>query len=171
MSGAQHPATLLARRRLAGYRWESGQHDEAVAVSRLVLAGSEAALGPRHPDTIAARGNLGSMLLAQQRFEEAEPLLAEAADAALESSGVSRAMAGHLATRHGVALLDMGRVEESEERLVRAYRTLVESGATADDSASVRDAARNLARICGASGRVDEERAWLDRARRTRPAR
>jgi tetratricopeptide (TPR) repeat protein len=169
--GAQHPATLHVRRRLAGYRWESGQHDEAIAVSRVALAGTEAALGPRHPGTIAARGNLGSMLLAEQHFEEAEPLLAEAADAALESSSVSRAMAGHFATRHGIVLLHLGRVEESERQLVRAYQTLLASGTTADDSVNVRDAARNLARICGASGRIGEERAWLYRARRTKPAR
>ena len=55
--------TLTARGNLAVSYWSAGRTGEAIALHEQVAADTERLLGPDHPDTLSARGNLAALVL------------------------------------------------------------------------------------------------------------
>ena len=90
-AGASEPNAALARTRLADLlAWaamrkadEGGRADrasEAEALARQGLTARQRVQAPDHPSVLEATSVLGGCVAASRRFEEAEPLLREAAD-------------------------------------------------------------------------------------------
>ena len=79
--GADDPATLIGRNRVATAQLWAGRTAEAIAICEPVLTDQERILGPDHPDTLTARHNLAHAYLNAGRTTEAiaiyEPLLTD----------------------------------------------------------------------------------------------
>ena len=74
MLGPEHPSTLTSVNNLGLVLQRQGKYEEAEAMHRRDLEGSEKVLGPEHPSTLTSVNNLGSVLESQGKYEEAEAM-------------------------------------------------------------------------------------------------
>ena len=74
MLGPEHPDTLTSVSKLGSVLESQGKYEEAEAMHRRDLEGSEKVLRPEHPDTLTSANNLGSVLERQGKYEEAEAM-------------------------------------------------------------------------------------------------
>lgn len=84
------------------------------------------ALGPKHPDTVRAKGEYGTWLTFQGRDREAEPILAAAADAleAQAQTAEARADAAEARASHAMVLFNLGRWSQGETEMKAALAVL-----------------------------------------------
>lgn len=83
---------------------DQGKYGEAELLLRGALDGLRGALGPAHPNTLAAQHNLADLLKTQGKLDEAEPLFRDAADGRMRALGEA-----HLDTRNSLGLLSQVR--------------------------------------------------------------
>jgi tetratricopeptide (TPR) repeat protein len=115
----------------------------AEAEARRALEILSAAVPPGSAEIIASKGHLGSILVAQGRAAEGEPLLRQAlADA--ERSG-SPGLRGAIQSGLGECLLALGRRAEAAPLLRSGYRILLATAGA--ENAYTRRAAERLARL------------------------
>ncbi|KAL4971205.1 hypothetical protein BDW66DRAFT_155886 [Aspergillus desertorum] len=72
--GPDDVGTLTSVSQLGSVLERQGKYEEAEALHRRDLAGSEKVLGPEHPDTLASVSQLGSVLARQGKYAEAESM-------------------------------------------------------------------------------------------------
>jgi Tfp pilus assembly protein PilF len=78
--GAEHPNTLTSVNQLGLVLASQRKYEEAEAMYRRALDGSEKVLGAEHPDTLTSLNNLGYVLERQGKYEEAEAMHRRAAE-------------------------------------------------------------------------------------------
>ena len=74
MLGLEHSDTLTSVSQLGTVLSRQGKYEEAEAMHRRDLKGSEKALGLQHPGTVTSMANLASTLWGQRWREEAEDM-------------------------------------------------------------------------------------------------
>jgi hypothetical protein len=83
-----------------------------------------AALPAGHPDVAQSLGNLGELLAARGRADEAEPFLRESLAAYAAKFGNDHAQVGQAHLRLGRAMFDRRRWRDAEAELIEARRIL-----------------------------------------------
>lgn len=74
MLWSEHPFTLNHVSNLGLLLNSQGRYDEAEAMHRRALKGTEKMLDPEHPDRLASVVHLGSCLDSQGKYEEAKAI-------------------------------------------------------------------------------------------------
>jgi len=122
--GATHPSTLRSLRQLAvTYRLQNRFAEAETILVRLVDHGLS--LGNDHIMVIAAREELGRVLILRQRPAEALPVLQQAQrDRAQSKTEPSSARIAIVKSLVGEALTDLGRHADAELHLLEAYREI-----------------------------------------------
>jgi CHAT domain-containing protein/Tfp pilus assembly protein PilF len=111
---------LEALNRQGAELYRQGKFKEATAIAEKILALTEQALGPEHPETLISVENLGEIYRAQGRYGEAEPMIKRAL------AGYEKAVGpDHLATLRntnnlGLLYQTQGRYAEAEPLLNKA---------------------------------------------------
>lgn len=157
--GASDARALRASERLAVHLRRRGGLGEAEGLHRAVLERRQASLKPAHPDILASMNNLGVVLKAAGKLEEAERLLRSACSAG-EAVGPaacsSAASQGHVvAVLRAAGRLRRARVAKGAAAEKEARPSLQEKAVGPAPRASVASRG-NLAAVLRASGRLDE---------------
>ena len=167
MLGQDHPDTLLSMKIMGSLMQDQGHLQAAENYYRDALGGFLRILGERHPDTLDATLKLGGLHLSQDRLEEAEPELAAAVEVARKSLPEAHRIIGKALELHGRCLTAAKRYPEAESALLESHRILAASDPKAADQA-----ARDLAELYEAWGKIREVTLWRGRiADRSQPAR
>jgi tetratricopeptide (TPR) repeat protein len=162
--GPVHPSTLRSLRQLATtYRLQNRLAEAESILVRLVEAGLT--LGNNHMMVIAAREELGRVLLLRQRPAEALPVLIQAQrDRAATEAEPNAERIAIVKALVGEALCDVGRNAEAEPILLEAYREMdaIKPG-NPELRMQRRRAATSLARLFSATGRETMADEWIKR--------
>ena len=140
---------------LVGTLQQQGKLEEAERLQRQALKGLQRTLGPEHPGTLLALGNLGITLVQQGKLEEAEQVERQTLEAKQRTLGAEHR--GTLVSLNNLAatLQQQGKLEEAE-RLQRhilgaRQRTLGHEHP---------DTLRVLARLAATLGKGKVEASW-----------
>jgi tetratricopeptide (TPR) repeat protein len=161
--GADHPAALSLRFRIARALACQGRPAEAEPEFRAVYAAQTQALGPGHPGTLAARYEIARTLASQGQYEEAERELRDLLPAQVRALGAGHPAA--LATRYEIArtvarlLARQGRYEQAEQKL----RDLLDADAApgAADHASMLATRQDFALVLAGRGQYAQAQREL----------
>ncbi|OJJ42627.1 hypothetical protein ASPZODRAFT_105081 [Penicilliopsis zonata CBS 506.65] len=104
------------------YLFLQGRYQEAEAMLRQVLRGTEKILGPKHPDTLASINNLGSVLGEQGKYQEAEAMHRQALREKEKVLGPEHPNTLASVNNLGLVLGDQGKYQEAEAMHRRALR-------------------------------------------------
>ncbi|MFO0872242.1 MAG: serine/threonine-protein kinase [Pirellulales bacterium] len=123
------------RETIAGTLWDLGLHDAAVTPQTQALDTRRRWLGAEHPLTLASMTKLGTILQAQGKLVEAEPVVREALALQRQRLGVEHAETLHTMQELGWNLGQQGRQAEaltllSETLAIRRRLLGVENGLT-----------------------------------------
>lgn len=140
----------------ARFLQQRGELAAAEPAMREVLALSQAAVGPGHPETQGVRASLASVLLDAGRAAEAEPLAGEAHAALVQALPVGHPTRTAAATTRARVLLALGRPAEAIELLEAVHDATAD--ALDDSHPLVRAQRETLADAYEAAGRDDEAR-------------
>jgi serine/threonine protein kinase/tetratricopeptide (TPR) repeat protein len=104
---------------LAYYENDEGNMDVALSASREAVAVLDAAVGPRHSETVLAKRHHALYLVLSQRYAEARPLLEQTLrDAqAMSPSGERLALLAAIESSYARLLVDLGEFEKAIEHL------------------------------------------------------
>ena len=72
MLGPEHPATLMSARNLGSVLDKQGKYEEAEAMHRWTLEGSEEVLGQEHPHTLTSSDKLRSVVRRKYEYGDLE---------------------------------------------------------------------------------------------------
>jgi len=97
-----------------------GDYAEAEPHMRSAVDIYDRELGPAHPETLYARGNLAVLLKDRGRYQEAEAVAREALQTAQRAHGLYHEATAQLTTNLGNILLALERMSEAEECFRRA---------------------------------------------------
>jgi serine/threonine-protein kinase len=140
---------------LANTYWFWARWQEAEATYLQVIEGRTRSLGPDHPDTLAARSDLASAYLRQERLDEAERLSLEVLAAQPGASGGEAVALGNLTEVY----TNTGRLDEAEETADRLIALLQErSGSDHPETLAARG---YLAGVYAKQGRLAEAEQTL----------
>jgi len=168
--GPTHPSTLRSLRQLATtYRLQNRLAEAEAILVRLVDHGR--ALGNDHVMVIAARGELGRVLILRQRPAEALPVLLQAQrDLTASTMEPNAERLAILKALIGEALADLGRHAEAEPKLLEAHREMEAINPSNPElRMQRRRTAAALAALYRATDRPSEAEAWTKRAGPGRP--
>jgi tetratricopeptide (TPR) repeat protein len=155
--GDEHPQTLTAIGNLTAVLQLQGKTAEAESLYGVALVNLRRVLGDDHPDTLKVLNNLVYLLESEQRFADALPMLEEL----YRRAGASELPAPQVAlftSRYGPALVRLGRYEEAEDPLRRAYERL--KSADLSGERRMRVVVEALAEVCDHTARPDEAARW-----------
>jgi tetratricopeptide (TPR) repeat protein len=171
------PETLrLARARndQAGLLELAGDLRGAEAAYRVAWQRYRDRLGDRHPFTAIVEGNVGSVLLAQNRLDAAEPLVREALATVREAYGERHTSTGVLLVHAGTIEMRRGELAQAEGTLRQAVDVL--EAALPEGHWRIAQARLRLGRCVAEAGRPEEGEPLvlaafrvLDPARQGRP--
>ncbi len=146
-----------------GYLYkEAGRFSDAEAAFRQALAGAREGLGPLHPSTSAAMGNLALVLNAQGRYAEAADLIQQSLAVYEKTFGREHPMVALALTNLAANYRDQGRLGEARALQQRAIS--IYEAATGPDSADVARAVSNLANTLSDEHRYDDAARLYRRA-------
>ncbi|MBI5424190.1 MAG: serine/threonine protein kinase [Opitutae bacterium] len=121
--GEGHQDVLRMGGALAAVYLEEGYFDKAEAMCREIIEPTARRIGAMHPEVLASRTQLGGILVAAQKYAEAETELRATLAAHREVD--ERRPLPFIAESHlGAALTGLGRLAEAEEHLLSADRGL-----------------------------------------------
>jgi tetratricopeptide (TPR) repeat protein len=157
VQGEDHPNTLIAQNNIASLRAQRGDFAAAESIYRSMLPRVRKAMGEKHPYTLSTEMRLGHVLDQEQKWRDAEPLLAEAY-AQAKVAGLTDAQAGY-AAEYGVCLANVGGkanqalplLSEAEDRMSRLPRP---------DVAARRQVAEAAILAATQLGRASDVDAW-----------
>jgi tetratricopeptide (TPR) repeat protein len=164
-TGPDHHDTLLAEGNLAMLRAQRGDLAEAELIFSGLLPRARAAMGNDNPVTFSFASKYGFVLSLQQKWAEAEPLLAEAY-AAASALGLTSSQPGYSAT-YGICLANLNKPREALPILQQADH--VARQLPQPDPQSLRRIAAAMAMVHEQLGQPDEAAKWREKAA-TRPA-
>jgi len=114
-------SVLLWRNNLAWLLAQRGDPAAAEALYRELLPRAREVCGPEHPMVITIIHHYGQCVAMQERWEQAEPLLAEAFHAAAKDRA---ALYGRAASSYGGCLVHLGRHREALPILLEASKSM-----------------------------------------------
>ena len=126
--GADDPATLASRDKLAMAQASVGHTDEALDLLTAGVSARTRSLGIHHPDTLTAMSNLAVTYAASGRTDQAVPIFQEVADAREQVLGPDHPQTLSSLNRLAVALASGNRPEEALplfERVLAARERLL----------------------------------------------
>jgi eukaryotic-like serine/threonine-protein kinase len=149
--------TMIAVDNLALALSEAGQREAAAELQRAQIEGFSARIGEQHPNTLRARNNLGSLLLALGELPEAREQL-ETARAGMAGIPASHDLHALLAMNLATVAFFEGRLDEAEALLQEAVeRMLAERGELHPDSIQ---AMLSYAVLLHHRQRIEDARHW-----------
>lgn len=140
------------------------KHGEAEQLIRRALALYEKLFGKTHYNVAATCHNLGDLLRAQAKLQEAEPAYRRAVDAFMASPlfGPSHSRTSNAMGLLGLTLKELGRMDEAEPLLRRAIElSSVSNGPEHQDTATHMN---NLAHVLKIKGQVPEAKDLYQRS-------
>jgi tetratricopeptide (TPR) repeat protein len=139
----------------------AGQPDRAEPLHRDALEQSRRQFGPADPRTAGAMAQLGYVLLQQEKWSEAEPVLRECL-AVREKTQPGAWSTFNTRSQLGGALLGQGRYAEAEPLVVPGYEGLKARAATIPPASRPRltEAALRVVRLYESWGKPDQAAAW-----------
>jgi tetratricopeptide (TPR) repeat protein len=162
--GADHPNTLLSRNNLALAYEELGRTADAESLRRDALDRRRKTTRPDSPLLAGDLAGLGSNLLNQKKWSEAEPMLREglAIYARAQPDTWPRF---HTMSLLGGALLGQGRYTEAEPLIVPGYDGLKARAATipAPEKPRRSEATERVVRLYQAWGQAEKAAEWKSR--------
>ncbi|WP_428939141.1 tetratricopeptide repeat protein [Fontivita pretiosa] len=158
--GENHRDTIIAENNLGWLQVQAGDVASAEQIFRALLPRVRAALGAQHPAAISIEFRLGHVLCLQGRWDQAEPLLAEAYAGAV-SLGIHDRQAGY-ASAYGICLVERGKSDEALPILQVADRAA--RNAPRADPTQQRRVADAMARAYQQLNRPQEAELWRARA-------
>lgn len=117
------------RYQLAQLDLQRGRLAAAETHARQALAEFSALAGEAHPDTVAALGALGSVMLRQERYAEAEPVLRQAAERGARAWGRFSIEKARADFNLALALGHLGRADGAEPHYRQALEAVRAAGA------------------------------------------
>ena len=163
--GDRHPDTLtsIRQKKIEANEAMNNEAMNELLCGRLeALEARRATLGDRHPHTLGSMGNLGLLLHAQGKLDEAEPLLREALEARRATLGDRHAQTLISMSYLGGLLTDQGKLDEAEPLL---RENLEASRATLGDRhPHTLTSLNNLGLLLHAEGKLDEAEPLLREA-------
>jgi eukaryotic-like serine/threonine-protein kinase len=160
--GSEDPTRLRALASLAHVLRLEEKSDEAIAMYRQALAGTEKALGPEHPDTLTIMNNFADGLNDLGHPQEAENLARKTLDLRIRVLGADHPWTNSTRTILGTSLIHLGRSAEAEPILKQAVTS--SRKAAAAHSAELTWSLLLLAEVAAQTGRPDEAFEWLSQA-------
>ncbi len=142
-----------------------GDLAEGEAIFRALLPRAKDALGTTNPTTISFASKFGYVLTLQEKWAEAEPLLAEAYSAA-STLGITSSQPGY-AMAYGICLAHLNKPREALPVLQQADQ--VGRALPRTDVQSLRRIAAAMAQVYEQLDQPDEARKWRQKAS-TKPA-
>jgi non-specific serine/threonine protein kinase/serine/threonine-protein kinase len=151
-----HPQLASVLRQRANLHYDRGDFERAEWAIREALAIREKTCGPEQLAIPHVRARLASVLLGQQRLEEAERELRQALSEYQVASPRDRRPGVH--SQLGEILTRLGRYEEAERELLAAHECLVaENG---DDHSSVERSTARIVALYKAWNKPEEAARW-----------
>ena len=156
-----HPEAATLYHQLALLEQKRGRHEAGEAYARQALEIRLAAEGPDY-QVVGDGAALGSLLAAQGRYEEAEPLLRLALDSFEAAAGPESFDVACVAERLGSLLAATGRPDEAMALYRKAL--MIKERMFGNSHSALTTTMHNLAVVCEGNGHVDEARALWARA-------
>ncbi len=151
--GDSHAKTLIMMANRAYLLEELGRSEEAEALYRETIEIRRKATGGRDPETWAPMNNLATLYQRRGKLAEADALFLELLDLCGQSLPPDHPYAAIFSNNYGDCLIDLGRLDEAEKRLLSSQRVL-ESKFGIEHPRSVKGRAR-LVRLYEASGKPE----------------
>jgi tetratricopeptide (TPR) repeat protein len=161
--GPAHPNTLTSMNNLARAYQASGQLAKAVTLYEETLEKTKAKLGPDHLQTLGAMSMLGLVLLQQQKWADAEPLLRDCL-ASREKQIPDSWVTFNTQSMLGGALLGQKKYAEAEPLLVKGYEGMKARAKTIPKAGGgelrIPEALDRLIELYTALDQPDEAKKW-----------
>jgi tetratricopeptide (TPR) repeat protein len=162
--GPEHHETLRTMSNLAGLYHDLGQYAKAELLSTQALEAARRKLGGDHPKTAWLMGTLGSVLLKEQKYAEAESILRECAAirARIMPDDWGRFSAE---SALGGSLLGQKRYSEAESLILAGYEGMKarEAKIEAHNKARLHEAEERIVQLYEAWGQPEKAAAWKAR--------
>ncbi len=156
-----HPDLATMRYQLARVMRRAEKQADAIEILREVLEVQRAKLPVSHGSTLSTLVELGEALTETGSAADAEPLLREALEGRRNAAASKGAKFARAAAALGDCLVAQERREEAESVLLESQSAW--EGVQGEDKATAR-AARRLADLYTALGRVEDAAHWSERA-------
>jgi serine/threonine protein kinase/tetratricopeptide (TPR) repeat protein len=159
--GRGHPHTQISRHNLAGTYDAAGQFARAEPLYRLGLEQAREQFGAADPRTAGAMAQLGTNLLQQEKWAEAEPELRECL-AIREKALPDDWLRFNSMSQLGGALLGQGKYTDAETMIVRGFEGMKAREARIPPPARPRlsEAAARVVRLYEAWGKPEKAEEW-----------
>jgi tetratricopeptide (TPR) repeat protein len=156
-NGRDHPDTLITQNNLAEDYESLGDFARAETLLRDRIEVSRGRLGADDPQNAAAMSRLGSVLLRQSKFVEAEPILRECL-AIRETTTPDHWTRFNTQSQLGAALLGQQRYSEAMPLTISGYQGMKEREATIPPQGRIRlpEAAARIVRLYEAIGNPEK---------------
>ena len=163
-AGADHPYTLVCEEILANVYSSSGAFQQAESVLRGTLERARKRFGPADASVAATAGELGAVLIQEQKWSEAEPILRgslavrEKVQADAWSTFDTRSMLG-------ASLLGQGKFADAEPLVLGGYEGLNARKRKIHSPFEPRlgEAAARVVRLYEIWGKPDQARMWKNK--------
>jgi tetratricopeptide (TPR) repeat protein len=161
--GPDHPNTLFSMNNLALAYRDSGQLAKAVTLLEATLPKQKAKLGAEHLQTLGTMANLGSVLLRQKKWPDAEPVLRDCL-ASRQKQIPDSWQTFNAQSLLGGALLGQKKYAQAEPLLVKGYegmkareKTIPKQGGA---ELRIPEALERLVELYTAINQPDEAKKW-----------
>lgn len=161
--GPDHSETYNAMSKLAELLFEEGVIAEAEPLARAAVEGLRRTAGKRDYAARAAR-TLAGILCDLERFEEAEPLFAEALAGFQDRLRIDRMIVPGLQLQYGRCLTSWGRFEEAEPLLLEGHSDFASLPRETDNLAQ--SVLESIIELYEAWGKDDQLAIWYPRLHR-----
>jgi tetratricopeptide (TPR) repeat protein len=162
--GEQNPDTLVSMNDYAALLERKGDLVRSLDLFANVLEARRQVLGAQHPVTAGTLMSLGRVLLKQQKYAEAEPLLREAAGV-LEKKTPEAWPRFNTENMLGAALAGQGKYQDAEPMLLSGYEGLVarESLIPFPLQVNIEQAGQRIVQLYSDWGKAEQAAAWREK--------
>lgn len=122
--GETHPHTLASLANLGALRRKQKRYDEAERIYKRNLEVNTETLGADHPETIYCLHDLARLYMVQEDYASAEPIVKEIIARRERLSPTPDIVLGRVYELHGRCLMELNRLAEAEESLLKAEKLL-----------------------------------------------
>lgn len=155
--GAEHPDTLQSMNSLGRILAAAGKTEEAILTLRQTMETRRTVLGELHPFTLGTTLALAGVFEEEDRFADAEPLLAYVCRSDRLAALPARQRPG-LLVRYGEVLIGLGNHDAAEPVLIAAYESAAAGGDPVQSATVRRSALGLLVNVYEVAGREADAR-------------